>query len=65
MTNRQWLESLSDEELAKYFDDEKVCKLVINQYGCCASNECECKTFNCNLYWLQAEHKEKTNGKTL
>lgn len=56
MTNREWLESLSDEELAK------------RMTGCVKCSFCDvCHgDYNCDighLKWLQAEHKaEGDNG---
>ena len=53
MTNRKWLESLSDEELAQ----------TIGGCGCCIhddTNDCQYKTETCDearVKWLQAEHK--------
>ncbi len=67
MTNRQWLESLSDEELANVlYDiaDNKCCDIAYcdtvedeNGYLVC--------DWNCKegvRKWLQAEHKETDNG---
>ena len=52
MTNREWLESLSDEELAK------------RMTGCVKCSFCDvCHgDYNCDvghLKWLQTEHKDK------
>lgn len=53
MTNRQWLESLSDKELA----DNIYCQR--DEYG---KSKC-CPKYvlcgDCMLDWLQAEHKEE------
>ena len=60
MTNRQWLESLSDEELVGNLDYEIVLGHSCDNIQC---NDCEgCQ--NRVLAWLQAEHKDKgiTNG---
>ena len=58
MTNREWLESLSDEELAKELDKDckHFCKRFDAQVKCFKSYE-EC--VKGRLEWLQAEHKEK------
>lgn len=54
MTNREWLESLSDEELA----------IVIGGCNCCVyddTDDCADKVDTCcggRLKWLQAEHEE-------
>lgn len=55
MTNRQWLESLSDEEFAKNITKHLKCSSCPLK-GCSATfeNECFCIIVN----WLQAEHKE-------
>ena len=54
MTNREWLESLNDEEFVEEIN---------NRFDC---DECElfmkCNTVFCNerfVKWLQAEHGEK------
>ena len=47
MTNRQWLESLSDEELANY--------LVYKEY---MDYEDDDDLYSCKLSWLKEEHKE-------
>lgn len=52
MTNREWIESLSDEEFAKI--TWLSCKCCI--YG---STECELSCAIGRAEWLQAEHKEK------
>ena len=49
MTNREWLESLSDEELAKM--------IVCHDYDR-DSYDCPYDCINCKLAWLQAEHKD-------
>ena len=50
MTNREWLNSLSDEKLARYF--HPYCHLCRDEF-CIA--DCQ----QCNLNWLQAEHEVK------
>ena len=55
ITNGEWLRGLSDEELAKYIDRGRMC---IEWEDCNVSNEYECKTIDCRVYWLRAEHKE-------
>lgn len=54
-TNRQWLESLSDEQFLK-----KIC-LIERTCGCCAYyyyDNCYHDCTNGRSKWLQAEHKE-------
>lgn len=51
MTNREWLESLSDEELLKII----YIYCVAMKGGECPGG-LSCK--ECQLKWLQAEHKE-------
>ena len=57
ITNRRWLESLSDEDLAKiieaHFSDD--CNFCVYK-----DNPIECHDNSCNaghIKWLQAEHK--------
>ena len=68
MTNREWLESLSDEELAEFFltiensiDEGFICPSCAyggGQYPCMPA-DCICGYTD----WLQAEHKaEGDNG---
>ena len=61
MTNRQWLESLSDEELATFLEnlysykEKNICHC---KYG---GGRYPCKPMDCvcgYMDWLQAEHKE-------
>lgn len=58
-TNRQWLESLSDEELARRIDILRGCdSCIYNEDG--KSMFCN-HTDDCRegiIKWLQAEHKE-------
>lgn len=55
MTNREWLESLSDERFAE----------EIGGCGCCIhdkTNDCQYKTETCDearIKWLQAEHEDE------
>ena len=57
MTNREWLESLSDEELAKWFDDNLVsCTPCIYRSEKCNGN------FDCangHKKWLQTKHEKE------
>ncbi len=60
MTNREWLESLSDEEFAKFMMRADRCNYCVGDDG-------ECFTYNKPCYkgkymWLQAEHKEQENA---
>ena len=56
MTNREWLESLSDEEF----------EMVLSNYACepcdyCILEKYTCRGMTCKqagLKWLQSEHKE-------
>lgn len=54
MTNRQWLESLSDVELAIEIAELASCEAI--PFGACYSAQ-NCK--ECRLAWLQVEHKEE------
>ena len=56
MTNREWLESLSDEELAKQILERKCTHCVCRAAGAeaCINTTCDIAIAN----WLQAEHKE-------
>lgn len=60
MTNRQWLESLSDEEFV-----DKLFYLFVTSGICEHVPDKECDEYygcqECRLAWLQAEHKEDTN----
>ena len=55
MTNREWLESLSDEELLNRI---YISCLTINDHPDCP-RELSCR--GCQLKWLNAEHKEVQN----
>lgn len=60
MTNREWLESLSDEEVARCM--KHSCLYCIFHVGlgvCTASPGYSCQ--NGIALWLQKEHKEKNN----
>ena len=62
MTNREWLESLSDEELANYIcyvNCEKYCAYY-NNIDKCSHNSCKAGITE----WLQQEHKEPTKELT-
>ena len=52
MTNREWLESLSDEELANNI----YCLINGPDLLICCPKYDECN--DCKLAWLQAEHKD-------
>lgn len=55
MTNREWLENLSDEELAETLDFCTVCARKNTRF-CCDNIE---KTCSKGVQeWLQQEHKE-------
>ena len=49
MTNREWLMSLSDEDLAEYLDCADYVEWVD-----CLKYSCR----GCKLLWLKSEHKE-------
>lgn len=55
MTNREWLESLSDEKLAEIFGNATPCK------ACPVERECRDFINCCNLWqiWLKAERDKK------
>ncbi len=65
MTNREWLESLSDEELA-----HTLIKIYNIKYGICkmcsyCDQDCDEISLSCMdgiEEWLQAEHEETDNG---
>ena len=62
MTNREWLESLSDEEFAKY-----ICYVNCEKYCAYYNNIDECRHNSCKAgitEWLQEEHKEPTKELT-
>lgn len=62
MTNREWLESLSDEQFAKFLMKRKVCEICA--YHRFYRSVCNSKTIlrlNCSkgvIEWLKAEHEE-------
>lgn len=61
MTNREWLESLSDEELAGYLYSlseqyTNICEICSNKYTKCSMEYGKCSDGVSG--WLQAEHKE-------
>lgn len=61
MTNREWLESLSDNELAEILNNEPCGKrcFVTKAYGNCLAR---IMTNSCNkqiVRWLQSEHKDE------
>ena len=60
MTNREWLESLSDEELAKKIGKYNPCDMCIAQYGNCYMS-CEHGT----ELWLKAEWNYPVKKKEL
>ena len=55
MTNREWLESLSDEELAKNLVSCKYCIYRVS----CREYPITRGCYRGHYEWLQAEHKEK------
>lgn len=60
MTNREWLESLSDEELAKKIGKYNPCDMCIARYGNCYMS-CEHGT----ELWLKAEWNYPVKKKEL
>jgi len=55
MTNREWLQSLSDEVLADYYEGIRPCAVcVYAESNCMQDGSCESGI----LRWLRAEHKE-------
>lgn len=61
MTNREWLQSLGDEELLEYIDCQALPLENYEGWLCTTSgdyltNPAVC--FICKSAWLQAEHKE-------
>lgn len=64
MTNREWLQSLSDEELAEILtsistsgNTHECCQYLYGREDC-GINGC----YKGREEWLQAEHKEIDNG---
>lgn len=57
MTNRQWLESLSDQ---KYIDNVFYMFATCGICSTVSEKDCECfkRCDDCRIAWLQAEHKE-------
>lgn len=56
MTNREWLESLSDEELAKFIENAHR----DNCYACdFRSNICAGDCLEGIQHWLQSEHDDE------
>lgn len=58
MTNREWLESLSDEELAHFIDNAHS----DNCYACAFQSDTCAGIYDCLngiKYWLQSEHKDE------
>lgn len=72
MTNREWLESLTDEEFVLYLNykmcdhvDCRMCKMFFAdmQYReNHKTDKCLKEHIGCRLLWLQAEHKEYKNN---
>ena len=63
MTNREWLESLSDDELFKYIDCRELPLKNYHDWLCTTTNRYDYLTdpsvcVKCKLLWLKAEHKE-------
>lgn len=58
MTNREWLESLSDKELAYIIIDfdVKSCQEMYKNNLCQYHKKNACE--KCRIKWLQMEHKE-------
>ena len=56
MTNRQWLESLSDEEFERKIHWLCVEASFCDEWGKCYEYRGSCS--RCRLAWLRAEHKE-------
>lgn len=51
MTNRQWLETLTDDEL---LNNIRICCVVMHDGRCPEVLTCR----ECRIMWLNAEHKE-------
>lgn len=68
MTNREWLESLSDEEFVQYLNYRMcdhvnclMCELFFadrNYREKHETDKCRKEHIGCRIWWLQAEHKE-------
>lgn len=61
MTNREWLESLTDKKWAKVvskLDGDGCIFCAYNALGNCYEKDCE----QGHVDWLKAEHEERDNG---
>lgn len=58
MTNREWLESLSDEELAMFYATQSTICEMCDYTDVCISNITSEKCSEGVKRWLRAEHKE-------
>lgn len=56
MTNREWLKTLTDDEL---LNNIYICCIVMHDGGCPEVLPCR----ECQREWLNAEHKEVENDK--
>ena len=56
MNNREWLAKMTNEQLADFIDDLKIC-------NCCSENPslCDCNCAPNVQRWLESEHKENSN----
>ena len=52
MTNREWIQSLSDEEVARFIHTS--CPHDYCEWSCSADNDC----IACITKWLKAKHRE-------
>lgn len=60
MTNREWLNTLTDEEFIEIMTFSPCDGCVVGHEGICRS---ELSCMDGRLMWLQAEHKEKNDDK--
>lgn len=57
MTNREWLNSLSDEEFLDVLTKIDKQDLICKEQGACVTNSC----YDCQLDWLKKERVEEWN----
>lgn len=61
MTNREWLESLSDEEFVKEISKSRCERCFLTTKQCLKETAISCN--RARVMWLSAEHKDKeVNG---
>ena len=58
MTNREWLESLSDREFAEFMMSADTCSCCIIDIKDCECFEKDIHCVTAKILWLRAEHKD-------